>query len=88
MALAAAAAEVTGRWRAAQGDARASGLADQIEGLLASRGSAGSVSLPGGEVVEGVVVGLDDDAALLLRGDDGRARRILAGDVRHLRAAG
>ena len=41
--------------------------------------------LPGGEVVEGVAVSLDDDGRLVLRAVDGTTRLVSAGDVEHLR---
>lgn len=36
-----------------------------------------------GEIVEGIAVGVDSDGALLVKGADGRRRRVVAGDVEY-----
>jgi len=74
------------RWREAGGDAVASGLAGEVAEVCATLGTRVAVDEPGGAVVEGVASRLDDDGALVVTGDDGAERRVLAGDVRHLRA--
>jgi len=78
--------EVESRFDAAGGDVAGSGLADDVAAVLATLGSDVAVDLPGGEVVEGVAARLDDDGALVVRTDADDERRVLAGDVRHLRA--
>jgi BirA family transcriptional regulator, biotin operon repressor / biotin---[acetyl-CoA-carboxylase] ligase len=80
--------EIAGRWRAAGGSAAASGLDAEVAAVVATTGARVRVSLPGDAVVEGLARGLDDDGALVVVDDDGVARRVLAGDVHHVRRAG
>ncbi|UJP41267.1 biotin--[acetyl-CoA-carboxylase] ligase [Cellulomonas palmilytica] len=74
------------RWDASGGAVHDSGLADEVASVLSTLGTGVAVDLPGGDVVEGVAVRLDDDGALVVRTAADDERRVLAGDVRHLRA--
>lgn len=76
------------RWDATGGDARASGLADEVAATCTTLGRTVRVELPGDVRVEGSATGLAADGALLVRGVDGQVRAVRAGDVRHLRSAG
>lgn len=73
--------EVTGRWRAADGDPVASGLAAECAAACTTLGTDVVVELPGGEVLRGTAVGLAPDGALEVRTASG-VRPVLAGDVR------
>ncbi|MEZ0448754.1 biotin--[acetyl-CoA-carboxylase] ligase [Cellulomonas sp. ICMP 17802] len=88
VALVAAQLEVAQRWRDSGGDARASGLADQVAAVCSTLGTRVLVELPGGGSVGGVAERLDDDGALVVVDEAGAEHRVLAGDVRHVRAAG
>lgn len=77
--------EVGRRWRDAGGDAAASGLAGEVADVCATLGTRVTVDVPGGGAVTGEASRLDDDGALVVVGDDGAERPVLAGDVRHLR---
>ncbi len=72
------------RWRAADGDAVAAGLAAECAQSCVTIGSAVRVHLPDG-VLEGTAAGLSDDGALLVVDDTGHEHEVLAGDVEHLR---
>ena len=74
-----------GRWRAAGGDAVASGLAQECSLACATIGSVVQVELPGGGVLEGTAQSLSPDGALEVLDSAGRIRTVLAGDVHHLR---
>lgn len=88
VALVAAQLEVAGRWRDSGGDALGSGLADEIAAVCGTLGTVVRVELPGGGSVSGLAERLDDDGALVVVDDAGVSHRVLAGDVRHVRAAG
>ena len=88
VALVTALEEIAGRWRTAGGSAAGSGLDAEVAAVVATTGSRVRVSLPGDAVVEGVAQGLDEDGALVVVDDAGVARRVLAGDVHHVRTAG
>ncbi|WP_019134910.1 biotin--[acetyl-CoA-carboxylase] ligase [Cellulomonas massiliensis] len=77
--------EVGRRWRDAAGDVAAAGLAGEVADVCATLGARVAVDLPGGEVVTGLASRLDADGALVVSGQNGDERRVLAGDVRHLR---
>lgn len=87
VALVAALDDLARRFRDADGSAVTSGLAAEVADVVATLGTHVRVALPGDAWVEGVAERLDDDGALVLRTADGAARRVLAGDVHHLRAA-
>ena len=72
------------RWRAADGDAVAAGLADECARVCITIGSPGRVHRPDG-VLGGTAAGLSDDGALLVVDDTGHEHEVLAGDVEHLR---
>jgi BirA family biotin operon repressor/biotin-[acetyl-CoA-carboxylase] ligase len=88
VALVAAQLEVAQRWRDSGGDARGSGLADEVAAVCSTLGTVVRVELPGGGSVSGLAARLDDDGALVVVDDRGEAHRVLAGDVHHVRAAG
>jgi len=79
--------EVEARWDEALGDVVGSGLAHEVASVTATLGATVEVDLPGDEVLAGVATRLADDGALVVRTAAGDERRVLAGDVRHLRAA-
>jgi BirA family transcriptional regulator, biotin operon repressor / biotin---[acetyl-CoA-carboxylase] ligase len=72
------------RWRAADGDAVAAGLAAECADACVTIGSAVRVHRPDG-VLAGTAAGLSDDGALLVVDDEGHEHEVLAGDVEHLR---
>lgn len=72
------------RWRAADGDAVAAGLAAECAQACVTIGSQVRVHRPD-RVLEGTAAGLSDDGALLVVDDHGREHEVLAGDVEHLR---
>lgn len=43
------------------------------------------VRVEGDQPIAGIAEDMDSDGALLIRGDDGQVRRVVAGDVEHLR---
>lgn len=72
------------RWVAAGGDMRAAGLRAEYLAASVTVGVRVRIVLPGGGVVVGRAVDIDDDGAIVI--DDGRVRRAFhAGDVVHLR---
>ncbi|MEU6073087.1 biotin--[acetyl-CoA-carboxylase] ligase [Micromonospora sp. NPDC047074] len=73
-----------GRWRAAGGDAVASGLRDAYLAACATVGRQVRVLLPGGEELTGTATGVDADGRLLLTTPTG-PRSLPAGDILHLR---
>jgi len=75
------------RWRAHGGDVAAAGLDAEVAGVCRTLGTVVGATLPDGARVQGAAVRIDPDGALVLRGPDGAERRLLAGDVRHVRPA-
>lgn len=73
------------RWAAADGDAEASGLADEVGAVCETLGRRVHVELPGGGALDGVAVRLDPTGALVVDAGDGE-RTVAAGDVLHVRA--
>ncbi len=88
VALVTALEDVETRWRDSGGDARLSGLADDVAAVCATLGTDVRVELPGGGEVSGRAERIDDDGALVVVDASGQAHHVLAGDVRHLRAGG
>ncbi len=88
VALVGALDEVARRWVEHDGDAAAAGLVDEVASVCSTVGARVRVELPGGQVVEGSATGLGPDGALLVRDDAGDVRRVLAGDVAHVRTTG
>lgn len=88
VALVSSLADMLGRWRAAGGDAVASGIADEVAAVCATLGDRVRVELPGGREVLGVARRLDHEGALVVVDDAGTEHQVLAGDVRHVRAGG
>jgi BirA family biotin operon repressor/biotin-[acetyl-CoA-carboxylase] ligase len=74
-----------GRWRAALGDPRASGIAAAYRETCTTIGRAVRVELPGAPDLLGVADGVDDAGRLLVTDASGRTHPLAAGDVRHLR---
>ncbi|GIG28664.1 biotin--[acetyl-CoA-carboxylase] ligase [Cellulomonas marina] len=85
VALVTALGEVGERWRDADGDAAAAGLAAEVADTCATLGQDVRVDAPGGMVVEGRAESLGDDGSLLVRVTGGELHPVLAGDVGHLR---
>lgn len=83
-ALLRAVAEWYDRWRAAGGDAVASGLRDAYLAVCGTLGREVRVLLPGGGELTGTATGVDVDGQLLVGTGEGE-RRLAAGDVLHLR---
>ena len=69
---------------AASGDADASGLRSSYRGLCATLGRSVRAELPGGRVVEGTAVDVDESGRLVLD-TPGGTEQIGAGDIVHLR---
>jgi BirA family biotin operon repressor/biotin-[acetyl-CoA-carboxylase] ligase len=79
-------ADLDDAWRAAAGDADASGLYAEYRDHCATFGQRVRVELPN-EDYTGVAVGLEPDGTLVVRTDDDGRRSVSAGDVVHLRPA-
>jgi BirA family biotin operon repressor/biotin-[acetyl-CoA-carboxylase] ligase len=75
-----------GRWRAAGGDARASGLHAAYTESCATIGRRVRVELPAGQTLVGTATGIDDDGRLIVATPDG-PQPVGAGDVVHVRPA-
>lgn len=86
VAVVTAVVEALDEWREHGGDVRAAGLDAEVAAVCATLGSAVHVELPGGAVLDGTATGLDPTGALLVQTPDG-LHRVLAGDVRHVRAS-
>ena len=85
VALVTALADLQGRWRAADGDAAAAGLVDEVAAVCTTIGKRVRVALPGGAVLVGRALGLSAVGALVVRDDAGTEQTVLAGDVLHVR---
>lgn len=73
-------------WEEAGGDPAGSGVAARVRQGCSTIGREVRVELPGGEGVQGVAEGVDDDGRLLVRADgDGAPVAVSAGDVVHVR---
>lgn len=70
----------------AAGDAVGSGLRDAVTARCATVGQPVRVSLPGGAVLEGAAVGIDEEGRLVVDAD-GVEHPVAAGDVVHVRPA-
>ncbi|MEU8624237.1 biotin--[acetyl-CoA-carboxylase] ligase [Streptomyces sp. NPDC048669] len=77
-----------GKWRAADGDAAASGLREAYAASCATLGRTVRAQLPGGRTLTGEAVAIDGDGRLVLSTGDGLQEPVSAGDVVHLRGAG
>jgi len=75
------------RWREADGDAVACGVADAVRESCLTLGRFVRVDLPGGGSLVGTAEGVDGAGRLLLRSAEGADHVVAAGDVRHLRDA-
>ncbi|WP_327709187.1 biotin--[acetyl-CoA-carboxylase] ligase [Streptomyces sp. NBC_00464] len=76
-----------GQWRAADGDAAASGLQEAYAAGCATLGRTVRAQLPGDRVLTGEAVAIDGDGRLVLSSDDGLREPVSAGDIVHLRGA-
>jgi BirA family biotin operon repressor/biotin-[acetyl-CoA-carboxylase] ligase len=73
-------------YRAAGGDAVASGVAERVAALCGTIGEEVRVELPGGRMLLGAAEGLDADGRLLvLDRESDESQAVAAGDVTHLR---
>lgn len=77
--------EVLERWYAAEGDAEAAGLREEIEEVLVTVGHEIRAYVPGGREVRGRAVGLTREGGLAVVLADGREEIVLSGDVHHVR---
>ncbi len=74
-----------GAWRAADGDAVASGLAAATRELCLTLGMQVRVEMPGHAALLGTAEGIDDDGRLLVRVSSTELVPVAAGDVLHVR---
>ncbi len=78
--------ELFDAYRAAGGDAAASGIAARVASLCGTIGEEVRVELPGGRMLLGTAEGLDPDGRLLvLDRESDESQAVAAGDVTHLR---
>ncbi|MFJ9678431.1 biotin--[acetyl-CoA-carboxylase] ligase [Streptomyces sp. NPDC101194] len=77
-----------GEWRAAEGDAAASGLQEAYAAGCATLGRRVRAQLPGDRTLTGEAVAVDGDGRLILSTDDGLQEPVSAGDIVHLRGVG
>ncbi|MFD8749168.1 biotin--[acetyl-CoA-carboxylase] ligase [Streptomyces sp. NPDC059616] len=77
-----------GQWRAADGDAAASGLQEAYAAGCATLGRTVRAQLPGDRTLTGEAVAIDGDGRLVLSTGDGLQEPVSAGDIVHLRGAG
>ncbi|RPK44660.1 Bifunctional ligase/repressor BirA [Streptomyces sp. ADI92-24] len=76
-----------GKWRAADGDAAASGLQEAYVAGCATLGRTVRAQLPGDRTLTGEAVAIDGDGRLVLSTGDGLQEPVSAGDIVHLRGA-
>ncbi|MFI9600547.1 biotin--[acetyl-CoA-carboxylase] ligase [Streptomyces sp. NPDC004069] len=76
-----------GRWRAAGGDAAASGLQETYAAGCATLGRAVRAELPGDRSLVGEAVAVDGDGRLVIATEAGVQEPVGAGDIVHLRPA-
>jgi len=72
-------------WREAGGDPDRCGLRAGYTRLSATIGRRVRVEMPGGQLLSGLAVGVDEDGRLLVRAESGEELPVAAGDVVHLR---
>ncbi|MFJ2583294.1 biotin--[acetyl-CoA-carboxylase] ligase [Streptomyces sp. NBC_00376] len=77
-----------GQWRAADGDAAASGLQSAYAAGCATLGRTVRAQLPGDRIVVAEAVAIDGDGRLILSTEDGLQEPVSAGDIVHLRGVG
>ncbi|MFI1930454.1 biotin--[acetyl-CoA-carboxylase] ligase [Streptomyces sp. NPDC020330] len=76
-----------GQWKAAGGDAAASGLQAAYAAGCATLDRTVRAELPGGTALVGEAVAIDGDGRLVLSTEGGLQRPVSAGDIVHLRGA-
>ncbi|WP_097866243.1 biotin--[acetyl-CoA-carboxylase] ligase [Streptomyces sp. rh34] len=76
-----------GQWKAAGGDAAASGLQAAYAAGCATLDRTVRAELPGGTSLVGEAVAIDGDGRLVLSTEDGLQQPVSAGDIVHLRGA-
>ncbi|MER6702464.1 biotin--[acetyl-CoA-carboxylase] ligase [Streptomyces fimicarius] len=76
-----------GRWKAAGGDAAASGLQAAYAAGCATLDRTVRAELPGGKSLVGEAVAIDGDGRLVLSTEGGLQQPVSAGDIVHLRGA-
>lgn len=76
-----------GKWRAADGDAAASGLREAYAASCATLGRTVRAQLPGDRSLTGEAVAVDGDGRLVLSTGEGLQEPVSAGDIVHLRGA-
>jgi BirA family biotin operon repressor/biotin-[acetyl-CoA-carboxylase] ligase len=72
-------------WHRAGGDVDLCGLRPGYLAVCATIGMTVSIELPGGRVVTGTAVDVDQEGAIVVDSGDGTRSRYSAGDVVHLR---
>ena len=72
-------------WRRADGDAGRCGLRAEYTRWSSTIGRRVRVELPGGQVLSGLAVGVEEDGRLLVRVSPDAELSVAAGDVVHLR---
>ncbi|MCX5109815.1 biotin--[acetyl-CoA-carboxylase] ligase [Streptomyces sp. NBC_00378] len=77
-----------GQWRAADGDAAASGLQSAYAAGCATLGRTVRAQLPGDRIVVAEALAIDGDGRLILSTEDGLQEPVSAGDIVHLRGVG
>ncbi|MFD7864946.1 biotin--[acetyl-CoA-carboxylase] ligase [Streptomyces sp. NPDC057682] len=77
-----------GQWKAADGDAAASGLQAAYAAGCATLGRTVRAQLPGDRTLTGEAVAIDGDGRIVLSTGDGLRAPVSAGDIVHLRGAG
>lgn len=73
------------RWEASGGDPRAAGLLDEVREACLSIGLPVRVERPGAGPLVGTAEAIDESGGLVVRDSRGEQRRVLAGDVLHVR---
>lgn len=74
-------------WRESGGDPDVDRLRADYRAACRTLGSLVRITLPGGQLYEGVAEDVDEDGRLLVVEHGGRRRAVAAGDVTHVRAA-
>ena len=74
------------QWAASNGDVHASGVLAQYRDACSTLGQRVRVERPGGSLLTGIAIDIDQSGGLVVEVDDGDALIVTAGDVVHVRA--